>query len=419
MAALTAAGNLTFNKIPRRFTLIDLSKLSKTMQSLILNLKRKDMKTQITFAVIASLCLTACPPWIKPGNQKPDLVITNFSVSPPSPEPQKNVKANLTVQNLGKKSAARFSVRWRPFESHPGFSQDISELSSEESKTVAFEFAYSNTGAFASEATVDAQNAVDESNEANNTSSLTINVVPPVKADLWIRDITFDPPEAEVNQTMRASVVVENAGPGPAGSFVVMWRPYPGHAGLTKPVSGLHAQQSSSLAFEFIYNNSGPFQTEAIADVNLQVSETDEANSKILGIVIRPRAPESMAYEIRVKTGSIEDAGTDAKVYVILWGKNGKSDEFQLDNAENNFERNNTDIFAFRTKYLGEFEKLRIRHDSSKKKPGWFLDYIEISEKEGSNRCWRFDCFRWLAKDEDDGQIERELNALQCGAKTN
>lgn len=377
------------------------------------------MKPQITFAVIASLCLTACFPWIKPGNPKPDLVITNFSISPPSPELQKNMKAVLTVQNLSKKSAERFSVRWRPFENHQGFSQDISGLGSDESKTVVFEFAYPNAGAFASEATVDAQNAVDESNEANNTNSLAVYVVSPAKPDLWIRDITFDPPEAEVGQTVRLSVVVENAGPGPAGGFVVMWRPYPGHAGLTKPVSGLHAQQSSSLAFEFIYNNSGSFQTEAIADVNLQVSETDEANSKTRGIVIRPGDPESMAYEIRVKTGAIEDAGTDAKAYVILWGKNGKSDEFQLDNAENNFERNKTDVFAFRTKYLGELQKLRIRHDNSKNKPGWFLDYIEISEKDGGNRCWRFDCFRWLAKEGDDGQIERELNALQCSAKAN
>lgn len=417
--ALTAAGNLTFDKIPRRFTrIMDLSKLSKTEQSLILNLKRKKMKPQITFAVIASLCLTACPP-IKPGKQKPDLAITNFSISPPSPEPQKHVKADLTVQNLGKKSAERFSVRWRPFESHHGFSQDISELGSDGSKTIVFEFAYPNTGTFASEADVDAQNAVDESNEANNTSSYTVYVVPPAKPDLWIRDITFDPPEAKVGQAMRASVIVENAGPGPAEGFAVMWRPYSGHAGLTKPVSSLHAQQSSSLAFEFIYNKSGSFQTEAIADVNLQVSETDEANSKTRGIVIRPGDPESMAYEIRVKTGAIEDAGTDAKAYVILWGKNGKSDEFQLDNAENNFERNNTDIFAFRTKYLGELQKLRVRHDNSKNKPGWFLDYIEISEKDGSNRCWRFDCFRWLAKEGDDGQIERELNALQCSAKAN
>ena len=376
------------------------------------------MKTQTIFALIASLFLSACP-WINPGDTKPDLVITNFSISPSAPEAEKNVQAVLTVQNLGKTAAGRFSVRWRPFAAHQGFLQDISGLSSNESKTVAFDFAYPNTGAFNSEAAVDAQSAVDESNEANNTSMRTVNVVPPSKANLWIKDFTFDPPEAEVGKTVRANLVVENAGPGTAGNFAVMWRPYAGHVGLTQPVSGLNVQQSQSLTFEFVYSNSGNFQTEAIVDVNQQITETDEANSRTLGITVRPGDPESMAYEIRVKTGCPDKAGTNANVNIVLWGEKGMSGETELDNELNNFERCKTDVFAFRTKYLGRLTKLRIRHDDSGKDSGWFLDYIEVSEKEGNNRCWRFDCYRWLAKDEDDGQIERELVSKQCGASKN
>lgn len=371
---------------------------------------------------ILSLTISCCPPL--PGSfcgdngnnsRKPDLTISSFTISPPSPESGKHVQVSMTVQNLGKAPAGRFSVRWRPLEGHSGILQEISGLSSNESKTLAFEYVYVNAGTFQSEAAVDVQNAIDEFNEANNTNVRAINVVNASNADLWIKEFSLDPAESEVRKKVRAEIVVENAGPGPAGNFVVMWRPYEGHTGLTKPISGLNARQPQSLTFEFVYSNSGIFQTEAIVDVNHQVTETDEANSRTQGITIRPGEPEYMTYEIRIKTGGIKKGGTDANVYILFWGeKRGgekvQSDEFELDNDADNFERNNTDIFPISTEYLGSLTKLRIRHDNTGKDKGWFLDYIEVQEKQGDMRTWKFPCYCWLADDEGDRKIERELS---------
>lgn len=40
--------------------------------------------------------------------------------------------------------------------------------------------------------------------------------------------------------------------------------------------------------------------------------------------------------------------------------------------------------------------------------PGWHLDYVEVKD-EIMDKTFRFPCDRWLAKNDDDGQIMREL----------
>lgn len=40
--------------------------------------------------------------------------------------------------------------------------------------------------------------------------------------------------------------------------------------------------------------------------------------------------------------------------------------------------------------------------------PGWFLEYVEVKD-ELLDKTFRFPCDRWLAKNDDDGQIMREL----------
>jgi len=57
---------------------------------------------------------------------------------------------------------------------------------------------------------------------------------------------------------------------------------------------------------------------------------------------------------------------------------------------------------------LGTLKRLRIGHDNSGLSPGWFLDKVIVDDLETS-RVYEFPCSRWLAKDEDDGQISREL----------
>lgn len=48
---------------------------------------------------------------------------------------------------------------------------------------------------------------------------------------------------------------------------------------------------------------------------------------------------EAKKYKISVYTGDKKNAGTDADVFITLFGTLGSSKEWKLDNSKNNFER--------------------------------------------------------------------------------
>jgi len=66
------------------------------------------------------------------------------------------------------------------------------------------------------------------------------------------------------------------------------------------------------------------------------------------------------------------------------------------------------DEFTIETHQLGALERLRIYHDDAGSKPGWFIDSITVLDLK-SYRKFNFPCSQWLAKDQGDHEIEREL----------
>ena len=171
-------------------------------------------------------------------------------------------------------------------------------------------------------------------------------------------------------------------------------------------------------------------------------------------------------------TADVRGAGTDANVSLIIFGDKGDSGKLKLKKSEtynDKFERGQTDVFTFKMLSLGEliilshksreiflifdwfmesfsFEtlesisknssplslhctfnllhfvndvsfflfpkgqllKVRIWHDNKFLRSGWFLKQVDI-EDVNESKTYEFQCNRWLAKDEDDGSILREL----------
>lgn len=52
-----------------------------------------------------------------------------------------------------------------------------------------------------------------------------------------------------------------------------------------------------------------------------------------------------MNYEVTVVTGDVTFAGTNARVFVQIYGDKGKTEIIMLNSRSNNFERNTTEIF--------------------------------------------------------------------------
>ncbi|XP_042531148.1 lipoxygenase homology domain-containing protein 1 isoform X1 [Dipodomys spectabilis] len=121
--------------------------------------------------------------------------------------------------------------------------------------------------------------------------------------------------------------------------------------------------------------------------------------------------PEPNTYEVQVITGNVPKAGTDANVYLTIYGEEyGDTGERSLKKSDksNKFEQGQTDTFTIYAIDLGALTKIRIRHDNTGSRPGWFLDRIDITDMN-NEITYYFPCQRWLAVEEDDGQLSREL----------
>ncbi|XP_074196134.1 lipoxygenase homology domain-containing protein 1 isoform X9 [Rhinolophus sinicus] len=125
--------------------------------------------------------------------------------------------------------------------------------------------------------------------------------------------------------------------------------------------------------------------------------------------------PRGNRYEIKVYTGDILGAGTDADVFINIFGEYGDTGERKLDSDKKNFEKAAEDNFTLDAPDLGQLMKITIGHNNKGPSPGWFLNKIFIDDI-ANKRKYDFPLNRWLALNEDDGKIQRDI--LVGGAET-
>uniref|UniRef100_A0A3Q1FQV9 Lipoxygenase homology PLAT domains 1a n=1 Tax=Acanthochromis polyacanthus TaxID=80966 RepID=A0A3Q1FQV9_9TELE len=142
---------------------------------------------------------------------------------------------------------------------------------------------------------------------------------------------------------------------------------------------------------------------------NRWLAKDEEDGEIVVELLTEDNEELENSYEVHVFTGTMFGAGTDANVYVNIYGETGDTGERRLrrSNNLNKFEKGEEDIFNITAVDLGILKKLRIRHDNSQASAGWFLDRVEIVDNKDDT--YFFPCKRWLAVDEDDGQLAREL----------
>ena len=84
-------------------------------------------------------------------------------------------------------------------------------------------------------------------------------------------------------------------------------------------------------------------------------------------------------YEITVITGDKRGAGTDANVYITIFGKSGITEKIPLKSKSKDvFEKNTSDMFTVKAKCVGPMTKIRIEHDNTGSGPGWYLERVSM-----------------------------------------
>uniref|UniRef100_A0A8C5TK95 PLAT domain-containing protein n=1 Tax=Malurus cyaneus samueli TaxID=2593467 RepID=A0A8C5TK95_9PASS len=106
-----------------------------------------------------------------------------------------------------------------------------------------------------------------------------------------------------------------------------------------------------------------------------------------------------------VRAAGTNDAGTDANVFITIYGLNGDSGKRALKQKFRNlFERGKTDRFYLETLDMGELRKVRIEHDNTGLAPGWLVERVEITNS-ATGVTTIFPCGRWLDENRGDGLI--------------
>ncbi len=120
--------------------------------------------------------------------------------------------------------------------------------------------------------------------------------------------------------------------------------------------------------------------------------------------------PDLEEYTVKVFTGDVSGAGTDANVFIVLQGSKNKTKPIKLNElvAKNAFEAGNLDIFKIVSKDLGTLQKITVWHDEKWLADGWYLNKI-IVENHNKNKTWEFPCYTWLDRSEIPYRTRLEL----------
>ncbi|XP_022801963.1 polycystic kidney disease protein 1-like 2 [Stylophora pistillata] len=140
----------------------------------------------------------------------------------------------------------------------------------------------------------------------------------------------------------------------------------------------------------------------------------DKADLLLVGVTPLPsNDPRDLfGYEVIVFTGFDSSAGTTADVFIVLTGAFEQTQTrrlLDLEPVRRKFQRGNIDNFLLTVpRPLGEILGIRIWHNNTGLDPSWFLSRVLVRDLQTDKVVW-FVCDRWLAVEEDDGQINRTL----------
>ncbi|XP_066545891.1 polycystin-1-like protein 1 [Amia ocellicauda] len=144
----------------------------------------------------------------------------------------------------------------------------------------------------------------------------------------------------------------------------------------------------------------------------------DMANEKKGSLVLlQDNSPsDQQMYTVTIDTGFRSRSIMTAKVHIVLYGEEGVSETRELNCSEKVlFERNSRHTFILSSfDSLGPIWKVHLWHNNAGHSPSWYVSHVIVKDL-GTGTSWFFPAECWLAVDEGDGKVERELTSLTQG----
>ena len=125
-----------------------------------------------------------------------------------------------------------------------------------------------------------------------------------------------------------------------------------------------------------------------------------------LSASLSPSEP-TVDIKVTVRTSDKGGAGTDANVYLTIYGTKGQTSEHRLNGhiSGNAFESGDTDVLTLRNlKDIGSPTKIKIRHDNQFAGAGWHLSNVSIAVPNQNAKT--FSCGCWM----ESGSLQKVLH---------
>ncbi|MGN0802125.1 MAG: CARDB domain-containing protein [Candidatus Faecivicinus sp.] len=218
---------------------------------------------------------------------RPDLTITALASDAASYEAGGMMTITATVKNQGSTAAGSSDLSL----SGSGIAtqrQSIGALAVGASKQLTFSVpAPDMAQTLTLTAFADCDEVVAESNEDNNTQSVSVEIVKPLLPDLTVTSVTPAKASYRAGETVTISTTIKNQGEADAGSFVVRFSPS-GTSAQTRTVSGLKVGESTTLTWTFtapVLSETEVWLISVTADSTGVIAESDETNNSLSGSV--------------------------------------------------------------------------------------------------------------------------------------
>jgi hypothetical protein len=98
----------------------------------------------------------------------------------------------------------------------------------------------------------------------------------------------------------------------------------------------------------------------------------------------KSRTAAVVHYLVHVKTMNISGAGTDANVWLKVFGTKGQTGYLPLETFGDDFERGSVDTFAITANDLGAITRLCLRVDDAGLFPDWSVEWVDVGVAAGN-----------------------------------
>ena len=214
----------------------------------------------------------------------PDLIIEDITWLPEDAANGDTVTFTVTVKNLGTGKAAESRIAYYISGGYQGY-RSIEAMGPEAATTITIQW-LATTGTHTVSITADCDDKLTETNEDNNKLTRTIPIIPP---DLVITEISWEPENPDIGETVTFTTTVENQGGGKADYLYVAY--YIDDILLTlDSITNLVSGQSENVTCTWVSQN-GHHEFKAIADSKEQVIEYNEDNNEST-VTIAPKMPD-------------------------------------------------------------------------------------------------------------------------------